>query len=217
MLYFVALLATATLPPGEGDTPALFRMREAAISPRMLAEAVNHFVAVGEQATIRELEALAAPPKSQDAAEVHREIRTRERIGWVCRILYQPKGGKPLRPPMYGAHHLPVKSMPLKDWPLYPVAASGSTYFILSEGYFLAGYPEHPLDYLDYCRREGRFRKDPIPLPTREQAMKDAARLRQSGAWKAIKWLDQGKGARNELVEDDTWQFIERQAEAIKE
>ena len=34
-----------------------------------------------------------------------------ERIAWVCRILFQPKGKEPLRGPGYGGLSLPRNSM----------------------------------------------------------------------------------------------------------
>ena len=52
----------------------------------------------------------------------------------MCRVLFEPKGQDSLRQPMYGALDLPWNSMPLTKWPLYPVALSGSSYFVLSDG-----------------------------------------------------------------------------------
>ena len=112
---------------------------------------------------------------------------------------------------------LPWSSMPLKSWPLYPVAASGSSYFVLSEGYSLAGKAENPKDYLKYCRANGRFRKEPVPIPSKAQALKDLEQLRQSKAWKAIKWEDSGQGWKYTYNDDWVWQFIKKQAEEIPE
>jgi hypothetical protein len=109
--------------------------------------------------------------------------------------------------------------MPLMTWPLYPVASFGKSYFVLSEGYFDSyigtGRPEDPKAYLTYCRTEGKFRKEEIPIPTKDQALKDAAELRKSDAWKAIKWKDSGPGFSYTFSEKETWSFIKGQAEAI--
>ena len=46
---------------------------------------------------------------------------------------------------------------------------------------------------MKYCKDNGVFRKTPVVVPTREQALKDTEQLRQSTAWKAIKWIDNGE------------------------
>jgi hypothetical protein len=136
-----------------------------------------------------------------------------ERIGWVCRILFEAKRDEPLREPRFGGLHLPWKSMPLKSWPLYPVACSGSSYFILSEGYQSGGRPEPARDYMEYCRKAGKFRKEPVAMPKRSDAQKDLQKLRDSKEWKAIKWTDSGQGFSYMFSEDDIWTFIKAQAD----
>jgi len=116
---------------------------------------------------------------------------------------------------MYGALYLPYASMPPERWPLFPVALCGRTYFVLSQGYTLRGVAEDPVYYIDYCRENGTFRKTPVLVPTREQAMKDAATLRQSEAWKAITW-SKTNPADNEKIRDEfIGKFIRVQAESI--
>src|SRR3712207_6045140 len=102
--------------------------------------------------------------------------------------------------------------MPLQQWPLYPVALSGSTYFVLNEGYMLAGVAERMHDYLRYCRANGRFRKQRVPVPTQEGTLADAEALRRSPAWRAIRWSGSGPGFRYELSEAHAWRFIRSQA-----
>lgn len=196
-----------------GEVPELFRDRS--LNAAILAQAVNHFVALGETAATRELTALATDHDfKRDNPD--KEFDLAERVGWVCRILFQPKGSEPLRPPSYGALGLPFNTMPRTRWPLYPVAASGHSFFVLSEGYELAGLPENPKRYLAYCRAEGIFRKRRIPVPTRAEAQRDVSALRQSPAWKAIKWKDRGQGFSYAMHEERTWQFIQAQADSIK-
>ena len=92
---------------------------------------------------------------------------------------------------------------------------SGSTYFVLSEGYMLAGEPENPTKYLDYCRDSGKFRKGAVPIPSRDQALKDLEALRRSEAWRAIKWKDSGPGFSYTFNEEWVWKFIKAQAEEM--
>jgi hypothetical protein len=199
-----------SLAHSHAEVPTLFRERS--FNAANLAEAVNHFVALGEKSALCELIDLA--PNHDFKRD--KGFSLPERVGWVCRILFQPKGDQPLRAPCYGGHRLPYLTMPLTRWPLYPVAASGDSFFVLSEGYFLAGFPEDPKRYLAYCRAEGIFRKQPVPVPTRAKAEKDVLALRESPAWKAIKWKDRGPGTNYTMSEEWTWEFIQAQADAIK-
>ena len=192
------------------EIPKLFRERSFVATD--LAAAVNHYLALGEEAAVRELSALA-PDHDFKRDIVAKGFSLPERVGWVCRILFQPKGDKPLRGPGYGGHSLPRLTMPSNSWPLYPVAASGDSFFVLSEGYTLAGAAEDPKQFLAYCRAEGAFRKKPVPVPTRDQARKDVAMLHESAAWKAIKWKDGGRGSTYTMSEDVIWLFIQVQAD----
>jgi hypothetical protein len=204
------LLALFSMPICRAEVPELFRERS--FNAVTLANAVNHFVALGEADAVRELTELAPDHKAMRPDG----IDLPERVGWVCRILFSPKGDKPLRPPGYGGHSLPHLSMPLDRWPLYPIAASGKSFFVLSEGYHLRGLAERPMVYLAYCQKSGNFRKDPIPVPTKDEAQKDAAALRESVAWKAIRWTDEGPGTRYTMDEASIWKFIQAQADAIR-
>jgi hypothetical protein len=211
-----ALVIVSNLPFRESyrprtEPPRL--LREKSFTCATLAEAANHYIALGEDVGTKELEAHAS-----DWSGDHRGGFSRnERLGWVCRIVFRPRGKEPLRCPHYGALSLPYHTMPLSKWPLYPVACSGSTYFVLDEGYMLGGEPEDPKDYLDYCRTEGKFRTERVPMPTRRQALKDVERLRQSAAWKAIKWTDSGEGFSYMFSEEDAWAFPRWQAEKISQ
>jgi hypothetical protein len=196
-------------PPYKPEVPLLFRWKS--FTCVTLAETVNHYVALGEEEAVKELEYLC----SDWLTERHADCSRRERIGWVCRMLFQPTGKEPLRPPAYGMLSLPYISMPLTRWPLYPVTASGTSYFVLSEGHLLAGQAELPGDYLAYCRINGSFRTEKVPVPTREQALEDLEKLRRSPAWKAIKWSDGNEWGWYMFDERGTWRYIKAQAEGI--
>jgi hypothetical protein len=190
----------------QADVPQLFR--ESSIDPARLAVAVNQFVAIGEEASVNELVALAAKPRALSSD-------LPARIAWVCRILFIPKGPEPLRPPAYGALMLPRQSMPMDKWPLLPVAHSGQTYFVLSEAYSVWGRAERAEDYVLYCRENGTFLRSPIPVPTREQAMQDAATLRQADAWQAIQWPTDSATENDHFRREVIGRYIQAQAEAI--
>jgi hypothetical protein len=68
------------------------------------------------------------------------------------------------------------------SWPFYPVALSGTTYFVLSEDYMVEGFggPERIGDYISYCRAYGVFRKTPVHVPTRNEAERDLSALLMS-------------------------------------
>lgn len=204
------LVLLLTLQLGYSASPKLFKQRSH--TSASLAEAVNYFVALGEEAAVQELRGLL----SERSADLKRGYSATERVGWVCRILFEAKAEEPLRPPGFGTSHLPYRSMPLKSWPLFPVASSGSTFFVLSEGYTLFGATEDPREYLTYCRQTGVFRKTPVPVPSKAQALKDAMALKQSPVWKAIKWTDSGAGWSYTMEEGRVWEFILKQAEGSR-
>jgi hypothetical protein len=206
-LLAALLFAFAGLRSAHGNPPRLFSERS--FNAATLAEAVNHYVALGEEAAVKELLSLGQPDDTLGSIDVN------ERIGWVCRILFEPKGDAPLRPPMFGGLSLPCRTMPLTRWPLYPVVLSGSSYFVLSEGYMLAGEAEPLMNYIGYCRREGVFRSAKIVVPTRRQVLADAALLRGAQAWKDLKWQDSGPNWSYHLSEEGTWKFIQSQAEEV--
>jgi hypothetical protein len=201
-----------TLGLGHAEVPKL--LTERTFTSATLAEAVNHYVAIGEPAALKELQNCAAEDAEHNDWISNRGFNVGERIGWICRILYEPQGHSALRAPKFGVLNIPEKTMPADKWPLYPLAFSGSTYLVLNQHYTPDGTPEEATHYLDYCRRNGVFRKSPISVPTEEQAMVDAAALRQTAAWKAIKWQD-NDGYSYPMGEQFTWAFLQKQAKFI--
>ena len=190
-----------TFAPNKPETPLLFLWKP--FTCVTLAEAINHYVDLGEEAAIKELEFLV----SGLMPEFDGGFTRKERIAWVCRVLFQPIGADPLRPPAYGVLRLPYISMPLTTWRLFPVAGSGASHFVLSEGYLIGGEPEDPKAYLAYCRANGKFRTERVPIPTRNQALNDLKQLRQSAAWRAIKWSGGNEYGSYMFSEDWTWRF----------
>lgn len=198
--------------------PRLFDLPLAAVTPALLAEAANHYVALGETEAMKELGELArssSPPVSGFFDGDDRDIQ----ICWLCRILFEPTGGAPaLRPPGFGGLPvIPARSIRTDRWPLIPLARSGSSHFVLDHAYLIAGLPESASQYLDYSRRHGTFRQQPLPVPTREQAIRDALALRASTQWQSLRWKDSGKGWSYTLSEASAWHAVLDQAIAIGE
>jgi hypothetical protein len=212
MKRLLVCLTLMTLGLCQAEVPKLFTKR--AFNSSGLAEAANHFIAIGEAATIEELEKVSLEDASHAGWISNRGFCESERIGWVCRILYEPKGKSPLRAPAFGILSIPENTMPIEKWPLFPVALSGSTYVVLKQGYTSDSRPEELKHYMAYCKNNGVFRTAPIPVPTREQAEQDIANLRQSGQWQAIQW-ESNDGFSYPMGEQLTWGFIQSQTKTI--
>ncbi len=194
------------------EIPSLFTQKS--FTSATLAEAVNRYVAIGEVSAVKELQQLGSEEIQSDTGFGPKGFSVTERIGWVCRILYEPRGKSPLRAPEFGELPLPEKSMPLEQWPIYPLASSGTTYFVLKQGYTPDGTPEKLTHYLAYCKNKGVFRKIPLIIPTQEMAEQDAANLRLSAPWLAIQWqTDDGNSF--PMGEQLTWSFIKNQIKSI--
>jgi hypothetical protein len=214
----------------QADVPKL--LTERSFSSASLAEAANHFIVIGEQATFDELGTFLDENPAHTGYLFTRGYSVDERIAWVFRIIYEPKepvllhvaktGARTpgnivhLRGPDFGWLQIPKTSMPAENWPLYPIALSGSTYIVLKETYSPKDMPETIGHYMKYCKDHGVIRKTPVVVPTREQALEDMEQLRQSTAWKAIKWIDNGEIG-FPTGEQRTWNFIQNQARAIPE
>ena len=187
-----------------GAAPSLFREKD--FDCNTLADAVNHYVALGEAAAVRELNSFAQPtPDFANGIDIN------ERIGWVCRILFEAKNA-PIRQPGFGGLGLPYRSMPLVKWPLYPVAKSGDTYCVLAEGYSLAGEAEPVSSYISHCAKVGSFRTERVQMRSEAQATADLNALRLSQRWLEIEWEGKGPGYSFFIDEKSVWNSIIRQA-----
>lgn len=193
---------------GCADIPDLFLQRK--FTSASLATAVNHYVAMGEDAAVKELGKIASNRHYAGPG-----LCLPERVSWVCLILFAPKENKPLRSPPYGTC-LPFNTMPSSKWPLFPICLSGDSYFVLDRGYASTGPALDRKSYLNYCRVAGIFRKEPVKIPTRQQAQSDVKALRSSPAWRAIKWTDSGPWFSYAMQEESEWEFIRVQADAIQ-
>jgi len=165
------------LPPG-----LFLQERFNAVS---LGNAANHYIKLGEAKTLREFESLI---RDNDAIP---KYNSEERVFWLCRILFSFQESTPIRPPHLGTLPLPHDQFCPADWPVYPLAKSGNSYFVLCEGYSLTGMPE-PIDkYFKACKTYGNFRTQTIAVPTLFECQQDLMRLRQSRRWKMINWKNE--------------------------
>ena len=208
MRFILVTFFCLTLQAAYSEIPRLLSQKLFTVSD--LAEAVNCYVAMGETASLTAFTQLADRQKDREPFIFNAGFDVNERIGWLCRILYQPRGHSPLRPPRFGTLPLPEKTMSAENWPLYPVALAGSTYFVLKQGYTPDGVPETLGHYLAYCRDHGVFRKTPVVVPNRQQARKDAVHLRKSAPWLAIHWYNE-EDFSFPLGEQLTWSFLQDQ------
>jgi hypothetical protein len=208
MKHILICLTSMMLGLAHAEVPKLFSQKN--FTSANIAEAVNRYVAIGEASAVKELQQLAAQDISENDNFLSKGFSVKERVGWVCRILYEPKGHSPLRAPEFGELPLPEKSMPAEKWPLYPLALSGTTYVVLKQGYTADGTPEEVAHYLKYCRNNGVFRKTPVEVPTKEQAETDITNLRQSAEWQSIQWRN-NDGFNYPMGEQLTWAFIKGQ------
>jgi hypothetical protein len=196
-----------------GD-PELFRVKK--FDAAMIAEAVNHYVAVGEERTKAELEALS--PNDLFSPEMKAGMLSNEelahRVSWMCIILWPAKIGSSQRPPGYGGlAYVEDRFDRKRDWPLFPVVNAGASYFVLSDSYILGGMAESPRHYLQACEAMGTFRTGTVQVPTRKQAEHDLLELRRSPTWTAA-WSKSlvGEKGNSELV---VWYFLRQQADRI--
>lgn len=189
--------------------PQLLRVKE--FNSATLARAANHYISLGEARAIKELKLL----EEDIVVSASRRFQRNERIGWVCRIIFQGPKDLPLRPPAYGGLSLPRLTMPLDRWPLYPVAESKGVHFVLSEGYTLAGVAERASDYVDYCSTKGAFRTTKLKVPSREDALHAFDALENSQRWKDLKWKDSGPGTRYTMSQQWVLEKIKAQATSI--
>jgi len=166
-------------------------------TPALLAHAVNHYVSLGESKAFAQMDRYLMKCKATSSLVDGRMLR----VAWVCRLLYEAKNKEqPLHPPAFGAlDGVPYMSMPSKDWPFFPLAKGGDSYFVLGEGYVLYGSPEDPRHYLQTCRYYGKFRTEPIVVPNKDQARNDLVVLLKSPKWNDLKWTDGGNGWHYEL------------------
>lgn len=227
----IAVLAALTATVVAQKAPSIPILEKQKFGVADFAASANVFIGLGEKEGIKLLE-------SRVTLWGVKGISTNERIGWLCRVLFEPKsptkdkppkkvmspggvvlvGGakkgspaKPIRAPWFGAVSLPYKSMPLSRWPKYPVAVQDDGPFVLAEGLLLAGLPEDPKKYIAHCREHGRFRTTKFAIPNRKTAEAALDAMIGSERWKKIVWSYESKNNRYRISEKWTIDKIREQ------
>ena len=156
-----------------------------------LIDAVNHYVRLGEARSTNQLKELAENHQST-------EFNVRERIRWVSRILYLKQDGVPAMyfPDMPLAEApsagMPWLSISSDEWPIYPLAKQGKSYFVLYERNKPPRNMENLENYLSMCRQFYVFRTELVDKPTAPSQDADAFFL--SDRWTNLKWTDSAPG-----------------------
>jgi hypothetical protein len=202
--------ASPAISPNTDTVPQLFRSDE--FNSRMIAESANYFIGIGEEKAIEEL--LQLTPSDDEPfgrKNTKNGVRLdRNRAAWMLRILYLPKQ-RYIRQPLFGGLSLPRETMSLDDWPLYPLAESEDVYFVLSDGYMLAGVAERISDYAAHCKENGTFRKKKVTVPTSESAKKALSSLYSSQRWKKIEWTHKSPSQSYQIAPKIVTKYLDRQ------
>jgi hypothetical protein len=166
---------------GYSETARLFQPHPTCFD---LAVVANRFTSLGKDGAIAEL----TRTWRTGNGDLLEQENKREQIGWVCRLIFVPKPGKVIRRPLFGGQGETLDELRDVEWPCYPLVESKGVFFLLAEGYELAGIPEDPIEYLAYCSANGVFRDHLLEVPTEESAARALEHLFASESWKKIVW-----------------------------
>lgn len=197
--------------PAHGQSAVREIIRTERVSPRSFADAANELMAMGETKATKMLKSMAPDPSQDVVANPSINVR----IGWLVRLIYVPNQGSVLQPPPFGALRLPVNSMPLTEWPEYPLVISDGVAFVLNDQYEGSGPAPDAIAYLDYCRKEGHFRDIRFQVPTRADADRALLQLFGSDRWKNIKWSYRDPSTAYKYSRLEVEDFLTSQAECL--
>jgi hypothetical protein len=102
-------------------------------------------------------------------AEKDRWPNTRTLV--LCRMLFRPKPKSDFRRAAIGASVF-IKGSKDAHWSSDPIHIEDGVPFLVVTGYFLAGFPEHPTDYVKYCIKECDWNDAKYELRTKVQQQK---------------------------------------------
>lgn len=198
---FVAILClTPRVSNAQTEMPDFFTTTK--VDAAEFASAVNQFVELGETETVRVLKALRSKP-------FRGKVDLQLRVACICRVLWQ-NSDDPIPPPTMGMYGGGVsigsnQSEKLKDWPLFPVAKAGDSYFVVVHGGRGGTGISHrpPSGYLKKCQTSGSFLTEKIAVPSKQDADENASQLRKSARWRK-EFSDKGDDRK-------TWKSIESQ------
>lgn len=111
------------------------------------------------------------------------DLKRGDQVIVLCRMLYAAKPGREFRRPRLGGPVF-LGGTALKDWPAEPIVLVDGVPFLVVRGYVLAGEPERPEDYVDYCMRNCDWRTERFAPKSSEEKQKALAKLLASPKWK---------------------------------
>jgi hypothetical protein len=152
---------------------------------------IDAAVALQSLGPSRALDRLHTMAQERDFADPSGLIRlgAAARMSVLCRMLFKPKIGSQLRPPLVGGAIYLGDSTPSlqpasSDWPLEPIEIVDGVPFLIVTGYFLAGLAEPAEDYLEYCSTNGIWVDHRYHLKTPGDKQKALQKLLASSRWK---------------------------------
>ena len=96
------------------------------------------------------LQGLEADERKSALRELARDVRRASDVFPLCRMLLVAKEGREFRRPLLGASVF-IGRTRHEDWPLEPITIHKGLPILVVRGYELAGVPEPPRDYVEYC------------------------------------------------------------------
>ncbi len=131
----------------------------------MLVRAVNHLHSLGKTKAIAELREFVNIAgqgwTKRDPADI--ETSDYQCVFLIVRLLFEPQNPSESRPWMaIGAMSPTPRGEDQSLWPMFPLAVQDDLPFILINGVFLGGLPEHPYVHVDWAEKNGRLRAKPL-------------------------------------------------------
>jgi hypothetical protein len=96
------------------------------------------------------LQAMGRDQACEQIIALAKRDRDAEEVFVLCRMLFVSRRKSEFRRPMIGGAVF-LADTSYADWPLEPVELVDGVPFIITWGYDLAGHPEAPESYLEYC------------------------------------------------------------------
>jgi len=172
---------------------------------------INKLIALGEEEGIRVLIEIAKAPPSRRPYGRRNAIN----LVLVCRMLFEPEDVEYLRRPKIGRLFFPSMGVEGKDWPHFPIAVEDGVPFLLCSNYTYISGLESGFEYLEYCLKNGKYRKDPTEIPGKEKIGEALLSLLTSERWKKILWEYKSKNSYT-FSETDAVKRLVSQYEKVK-
>jgi hypothetical protein len=137
------------------------------------------------------LQKLGAPAREAALRELARQSHKRASdVFPLCRMLFEAKEGKEFRRPLIGGAGF-VGKTDYANWPLEPITIYKGVPILIVTGYILAGVPELPLMYLEYCIETCKWREEkfsPVDQESRRRILSEFIKSNSLDA-REVNWL----------------------------